>query len=449
MRTGLNQILLFTRSIRVLVVTLFVLLCVLVVVTVLSFEDHQALADDGNKVELRGWGWSETVGWISLNCKDEGVCDDSDYQVKVDSDGNLSGFAWANPRDEEAGTDNIGWLSFNIESGDCPHEQVTGMGPNDCSPRLEGEQLKGWARFLSGDPDTEKGKHDGWDGWLHLGGGDEVNYGARVNTEFDEGNLAWGDEVVGWVGFQASLGFEPKAAIEARHSEYEEIGWTGTTLRIRGEDDDVDIRWKSYNDLDLPQKVWGNVATDEEYDSNWDGEELDYTGDDQWSNEIYGEEDGIKEEDGISVNTELEIVDEEGNRLDSVTVLITALNDPTCVKEDGYWRATHGGGSLTTEGVNYIWSYEYQDGAIGGELSDDQREGGSDELYYSEQENGDEHFNFVAYIDNNYGEEYVKKLTDFDINVQVEDQVDGELSDWDECERLDRDDIYEYLIREF
>lgn len=53
---------------------------------------------------LSGWGWNDTIGWISFNCSDLSVCGTSNYKVQIDSNGNFSGYAW---------NDVIGWISFN------------------------------------------------------------------------------------------------------------------------------------------------------------------------------------------------------------------------------------------------------------------------------------------------------------------------------------------------
>ena len=69
---------------------------------------------------ITGWGWSDTIGWISFNCITDGSnCATSAYGVTVTpgqelGSGNLnpairnadlSGYAWS---------PNIGWISFNF-----------------------------------------------------------------------------------------------------------------------------------------------------------------------------------------------------------------------------------------------------------------------------------------------------------------------------------------------
>ena len=87
--------------------------------------------------DFSGWAWNNKVGWISFA--------GTNYAVSVEeSSGNVSGYAWANPKDPAAGTDNIGWLSF--ESGD-----VSGCPSGTCQAKIDSSgNFTGWARFLAG-----------------------------------------------------------------------------------------------------------------------------------------------------------------------------------------------------------------------------------------------------------------------------------------------------------
>ncbi len=53
--------------------------------------------------QLTGWMWSENAGWISLSCENNGSCDDVQYGVANDGQGELSGLAWS---------ENLGWIDF-------------------------------------------------------------------------------------------------------------------------------------------------------------------------------------------------------------------------------------------------------------------------------------------------------------------------------------------------
>src|SRR3989344_813765 len=59
---------------------------------------------------LSGWAWNDTIGWISFNCADRGVCGTANYFVRVSGE-EFSGWAW---------NDAIGWISFNCaDTGVC------------------------------------------------------------------------------------------------------------------------------------------------------------------------------------------------------------------------------------------------------------------------------------------------------------------------------------------
>lgn len=58
---------------------------------------------------LSGYGWNDTIGWISFNCNQtshggSNDCASSNYKVQIDSNGDFSGYAW---------NDVVGWISFN------------------------------------------------------------------------------------------------------------------------------------------------------------------------------------------------------------------------------------------------------------------------------------------------------------------------------------------------
>jgi hypothetical protein len=149
---------------------------------------------------LTGWGWSDGIGWISLDCASDDECNPvtADHSVIVDGSGDISGDAWS---------DNLGWLSFDrTETGNPPGDpyQVSGaIAHYDSSTK----EFSGWAKFLSA-PEA------GWDGWIKL-----QCYGAECDADGwtdgtgamsgvfvdDSGYLegwAWGSDVVGWIGFK-------------------------------------------------------------------------------------------------------------------------------------------------------------------------------------------------------------------------------------------------------
>lgn len=156
---------------------------------------------------MSGFAWGDNIGWVSFNCTTPlaGGCGSSNYGVNLDPlTGNFSGYAWANPQDSIAPTNNIGWVAFNAS-------EVAGCPAGTCEPRLSGNEVLGWARactvFQSGcsgalKPSTETG---GWDGWISLncqnnGSCGTSNYKVNLNGSQFEGQ-AWGGDVVGWLYF--------------------------------------------------------------------------------------------------------------------------------------------------------------------------------------------------------------------------------------------------------
>lgn len=71
--------------------------------------------------ELEGYAWGENIGWVSFNCNTGGseggnVCATSNYKVTIDSDtGEWGGYAWS---------ENFGWISFNCETGSVSQTSV-------------------------------------------------------------------------------------------------------------------------------------------------------------------------------------------------------------------------------------------------------------------------------------------------------------------------------------
>lgn len=130
---------------------------------------------------ITGHAWSDTIGWISMNCIDGGptgnnICASSNYGLSVDASGNITGYAWS---------DNLGWVSANESS--CPS--------GTCQPKILGGAMSGWLKALAGGS-AESG---GWDGWISLSG---AGYGPTLQPGGVFSGFAWGSDVVGWVDMQ-------------------------------------------------------------------------------------------------------------------------------------------------------------------------------------------------------------------------------------------------------
>lgn len=158
---------------------------------------------------LRGWAWTETIGWISfnncnkLNPTDPGYylgCNDRDgsipYLVSADADGNLSGYAWS---------ENVGWISFNAEDpNSCGADQKYhySICPNttnwsDCAAKVdrssEPYRFTGWAHVCSLGSEYANDEH----GWIKLSDLGNLEYKVTVPSPYDITNDTWGD-LSGW-----------------------------------------------------------------------------------------------------------------------------------------------------------------------------------------------------------------------------------------------------------
>ncbi|HEY9583920.1 MAG TPA: hypothetical protein VJI66_03100 [Candidatus Paceibacterota bacterium] len=146
--------------------------------------------------DVTGWAWSDTTGWISLNCANTGAggCSNS-YKVTFatttsDTIGELSGYAWSS---------NIGWISFNETTG-CP------SGTCKNSINMTTGVVTGWAKILS----------MGDDGWIELAGVNHLSsqssnsdISCTINcagVTYNNGLLAgfaWGN--IGWIHFNTMV----------------------------------------------------------------------------------------------------------------------------------------------------------------------------------------------------------------------------------------------------
>ena len=167
---------------------------------------HRAVSDS-TAGPLTGWLWSDTIGWISLNCADVNPSCTVNYKVSVDASGNLSGYGWS---------ENVGWVSFNAaQLSGCPQTQT---GNTTCAPTITNGTFQGWARVCGGMDDSALNqttsnntcgngagtRTDGWDGWISVYGLSPYPYGGSVGSSGSVTGYAWGSDVVGWTSFQAN-----------------------------------------------------------------------------------------------------------------------------------------------------------------------------------------------------------------------------------------------------
>jgi len=190
-----------------------------------NVNDEPILADSNAGTELIGFAWSgytnqvtggrEGVGWISMNCENDGLsgCGTSNYKVKIDTDtGNMSGYAWS---------PNIGWINFD-PVGSYPSGSNTFNGSAEITGSLPDVDMRGWARACSvfqnenscsGALKASNERGD-WDGWISLSGvgTDGSTYGVKfVNNQATGNSFAWGGQInVGWVDFSPDFpGVQP------------------------------------------------------------------------------------------------------------------------------------------------------------------------------------------------------------------------------------------------
>ena len=132
---------------------------------------------------LKGNGWSSAgaagIGWLKFQSDKNAA---KKYSVQIDSEGFLSGAAWASK--------NYGWLSFNkSDLTDCP------TAPCEAKFDSGTNFLSGWGRFLVSKFSPGEGSLE----WLKLKGS---NYGVEfISSTRQFSGLAWGDAVAGWTAF--------------------------------------------------------------------------------------------------------------------------------------------------------------------------------------------------------------------------------------------------------
>ncbi len=206
-------------------------------------------------IELDGYAWSSTIGWISLNCKTGSVtggsvCADSDYQVTINAAGNVYGYAWSS---------NIGWIKFGSLSqypADAGNPGINGVATNSPA-RVTGTYpaltFAGWARACAGTKSpvdtcsTMASRTDGWDGWISLKGS-TYSVSTKSDGTMNPDSYAWGSTNVGWVNWSTASGVKwaPVAATMSCSVLANGATTTSCTCTIpRGYDKcDVKLAWQ-------------------------------------------------------------------------------------------------------------------------------------------------------------------------------------------------------------
>ena len=180
--------------------------------TLIFYFGFNSSVNSNDSENVSGYAWEaykdeadnvNGMGWLSFNCISGGDCGIVDYGVNIDDSGNMTGYAWSS---------NYGWVKVGGLSG-----FPSGEGTQAQNANLNGNNLKGWARFCAvfqsgceGDYYHGSGPVDnnistnpylgGWDGWISLSG---AGYGVNVDDSTGAfSDYAWGGgDVLGWIDF--------------------------------------------------------------------------------------------------------------------------------------------------------------------------------------------------------------------------------------------------------
>jgi len=102
--------------------------------------------------DLQGWAFSSNTGWISLHCDNMGTCGDVDYRVSLNYPASdLTGKGWSSW---------IGWVDFD-PGGTPPDNGTPGVFLD-----FPTGKMSGWARATS----ALHAQAGGWDGWIKIRG---------------------------------------------------------------------------------------------------------------------------------------------------------------------------------------------------------------------------------------------------------------------------------------
>lgn len=165
-----------------IIASIIVFTSILISMTIVFFEFNgkTKISLAGEEDNIRGYAWSDSIGWISFNCINNDTCATIDYGVNIEpATGDFIGYAWS---------ENIGWIDFSPNEG-YPKEPFISAHYD----HITGDVL-GWAKILSlGD-----------DGWLKMSGA--WSNGVSINSVTGDFNgWAWNSNDngagIGWVSF--------------------------------------------------------------------------------------------------------------------------------------------------------------------------------------------------------------------------------------------------------
>jgi hypothetical protein len=158
--------------------------------------------------DLSGFAWSSNIGWISLNCVNDGNCASSDYKVTINADRTITGYGWSS---------NIGWIKFGGLTTGFP----TGGGTSAEDARVSGTYpnltWNGWARACAGtlggncSSMSNNPTAGAWDGWIALRGTNHT-VSANMSSGMNTNSYAWGSDVIGWIDMFSHVTFTSPSA---------------------------------------------------------------------------------------------------------------------------------------------------------------------------------------------------------------------------------------------
>ncbi|MDO8575188.1 MAG: hypothetical protein Q7R78_00600 [bacterium] len=151
---------------------------------------------------VRGWVWSDNIGWISMGSGQTTESAGIIYGVNMDASNVFSGWAWS---------DNIGWIKFDPSLTGPSGNGVGARAVYDASASTTALKVYGWVRACAGTVSgtcvggtngNEASRVDGWDGWINFGESAlPRTYGTFLSlagTPRQISGFVWGSDVVGW-----------------------------------------------------------------------------------------------------------------------------------------------------------------------------------------------------------------------------------------------------------
>ena len=125
------------------------------------------VAEANKNHKINGFAWSENLGWVSLNCYNDGLlnkCASSDYGLDYDKASNeVYGFAWS---------EHGGWLCVG-KSCLTTNQKVAPDGKATTARLMEHGLLAGWASWVV----------LGNDGWIKLDGAKVASVGKKYSCQ--------------------------------------------------------------------------------------------------------------------------------------------------------------------------------------------------------------------------------------------------------------------------